>query len=106
MRNTRIRVPATAKAGDGVEIRAMVMHPMDNGFSFTNQGDLIPVNIVTDFTCLYLGEVVMKIGLEPGISANPQFVFRLTATASGPVDFEWTEQNGDVTTAHAALTVT
>ena len=91
MHNTRIRVPATAKVGDAFEIRAMIMHPMDNCFCFTSQGDLIPVDIVTDFACRYLSEVAMKIWLEPGISANPYFVFRLIATASGPVDFEWTE---------------
>ena len=106
MRNTRIRVPPSAKAGDPVEIRAMIMHPMDNGYTYTSQGELIPVDIVTDFACRYLGVEVMKIRLEPGISANPYFVFRLVASTSGPVDFEWTEQNGDVTTAHADLTVT
>ena len=106
MRNTRIRVPEAAQAGEAVEIRAMIMHPMDNGFSYSTQGELIPVDIVTDFVCRYAGEEVVRIRLEPGLSANPYFSFRLRAVASGPVEFEWTDQHGEVTTASAWLDVT
>jgi len=106
MFNTRIRVPESAAAGEAVEIRAMIMHPMDNGFTYSTQGTLIPVNIITDFTCRYLGEVVVQVRLEPGISANPIFTFSLRASESGPVEFEWIDQNGDVTTASAELAVT
>ena len=106
MFNTRIRVPDTARKGEVVEIRAMIMHPMDNGFSSTSQGTLIPVEIVTDFTCRYLGEEVIRIRLEPGLSANPYFTFRLRAERTGKVDLTWIDQHGTVTTAEALLTVT
>ncbi|WP_290686614.1 MULTISPECIES: thiosulfate oxidation carrier complex protein SoxZ [unclassified Haematobacter] len=106
MFNTRIRVPGTARKGEVVEIRAMIMHPMDNGFSYTSQGTLIPVEIVTDFTCRYLGEEVIRIRLEPGLSANPYFTFRLRAERTGTVDLTWIDQHGTVTTAEALLTVT
>ncbi len=106
MFNTRIRVPETAVAGEAVQIRAMIMHPMDNGFTYTTQGTIIPVDIITDFTCRYLGDEVIHVRLEPGVSANPIFTFSLRATETGPVDFEWIDQHGDVTTASATLTVT
>lgn len=106
MFNTRIRVPETATAGEAVQIRAMIMHPMENGFTYTTQGTLIPVDIITDFTCRYLGDEVIHIRLEPGVSANPIFTFSLRATETGSVDFEWIDQHGDVTTASATLTVT
>lgn len=106
MFNTRIRVPETATAGEAVQIRAMIMHPMDNGFTYTTQGTLIPVDIITDFTCRYLGDEVIHVRLEPGVSANPIFTFSLRATETGPVDFEWIDQHGAVTTASAMLTVT
>jgi len=106
MFNTRIRVPESAALGDVIDIRAMIMHPMDNGYSYHTNGELIPVDIITSFTCRYLGEEVVSVTLEPGLSANPIFTFRLRATASGPVDFEWIDQHGDVTTATAHLTVT
>ncbi len=106
MFNTRIKVPQTAAKGESVEIRAMIMHPMDNGFTYTTSGEVIPVNIITDFTCTYMDEEVLHITLEPGLSANPYFSFRLRAGATGPVSFKWVDQFGTVTTAEAVLTVT
>ena len=105
MRTTRIKVPATAAAGDLVEIRAMIMHPMDNGFTVDTQGTTLPVNIATDFRCIYDGKEVFRARLEPGLSANPIFTFRLRATRTGPVEFEWTAQDGEIAGNSATLTV-
>lgn len=105
MRNTRIRVPETAKAGEVIDIRVMIMHPMETGFSVTSQGDPIPVDIVTDFTCHYAGQEVVSIKMFPGLSANPYFAFRLRVTESGPIEFKWVDQNGEVTTATKELKV-
>lgn len=84
----------------------MIMHPMDNGYTFTTQGTVIPVDIVTDFRCTYLGEEVVHVRLEPGISANPYFSFRLRAVRTGTVEFTWIDQHGEKTLAEALLTVT
>jgi len=106
MPNTRIRVPPSAKAGDAVEIRAIIQHPMENGFRLDTQGTPIPVEIITDFVCSYDGGEVFRVALEPGISANPYFSFFLTATRTGPVDFYWKDQDGTETRATSQLEVT
>lgn len=106
MPNTRIKVPATAKAGEIVPIRAIIQHPMENGFRVNSQGTPIPVEIITDFVCTYDGEEVFRVKLQPGLSANPYFEFFLTATKTGPVDFWWKDQDGTETTATAPLEVT
>lgn len=105
MPNTRIRVPKTALKGDAVEIRAIIQHPMENGFRVNSQGTPIPVEIITDFVCTYDGGEVFRVQLEPGISANPYFSFYLKATQSGPVDFWWKDQDGTETEASAHLEV-
>lgn len=106
MANFRIRVPETAQRGEEVEIRAMIMHPMENGFNVDTQGTTIPVHIISDFVCRYLGEEVLRVRLEPGLAANPYFSFYLKAERSGEVQFEWTDQDGSVTHAAAVLAVT
>jgi sulfur-oxidizing protein SoxZ len=106
MANNRIRVPENARRGEAVEIRAMIMHPMENGFNFDTQGTEIPVHIITDFVCRYLDKDVIHVQLEPGLAANPYFSFYLEAKESGEVRFEWTDQDGSVTRAAAMLTVT
>ena len=106
MANNRFKVPENAKRGEAIEIRAMIMHPMENGFNFDTQGTTIPVHIITDFLCRYLGEDVVRVKLEPGLAANPYFSFYLEAQRSGEVEFEWTDQDGSITRAVAMLNVT
>jgi sulfur-oxidizing protein SoxZ len=106
MLGNRIKVPDSAKRGAVIEIRALVMHPMENGFNEDAQGAPIPVHIITDFVCRYLGEEVVRVKLEPGLAANPYFSFYLKAVRSGEVEFEWTDQDGSVTRAAATLSVT
>ena len=106
MPNTRIKVPETAKAGENVEIRAMIMHPMENGYNYDSQGTTIPVEIIAEFLCTYDGAQVVRVQLHPGLAANPYFSFFLTATRTGPVDFTWTDQDGTITTNSAMLQVT
>jgi len=84
----------------------MIMHPMENGFNFDSQGTAIPVHIITDFVCTYDGAEIVRVQLQPGLSANPYFSFYLTVTRSGSVDFKWTDQDGTVTTNSAQLQVT
>ena len=68
MANSRVKVPTNAKGGDNVEIRAMIMHPMENGYNVDTQGTTIPVLIVTEFVCTYDGAEVVRVQLQPGLS--------------------------------------
>jgi sulfur-oxidizing protein SoxZ len=102
----RVKVPDSATRGEVIEIRAMIMHPMENGFNIDTQGTTIPVHIITDFVCRYLSEEVVRVKLEPGLAANPYFSFYLKAQRSSEVEFEWTDQDGTVTRATKTLTVT
>jgi sulfur-oxidizing protein SoxZ len=83
MANYRIKVPESAARGAVVEIRAMVMHPMENGFNVDSQGTTVPVHIITDFACRYLDAEVLRVKLQPGLAANPYFSFYLKAERSG-----------------------
>lgn len=105
MFNTRVRIPETARAGEVVTIRTMIIHPMDNGLSVMTNGELIPLDIITDFTCHYLGEEVFRVALEPSFSANPAITFPLRITRSGPVRLEWTHMHTDKTVHEAMITV-
>lgn len=91
-----VRVGENAKRGEPVEIRAMVMHPMESGFRLDNVGRPIPRHIVSDFTCTYDGEVVFRAKLHPAMSANPYFVFYVVAAQSGDLHLTWTDDHGEV----------
>ncbi len=94
--NKRISVPSEAKAGDIVEIKTLIMHPMHNGYKFTTQGTRIPVNIIDEFVCTFNDEEVVRVDLRTGISANPYVSFFARVDVSGTFRFTWHDDKGPV----------
>jgi sulfur-oxidizing protein SoxZ len=105
MASTLINVPAKARRGDIIEVKALTSHVMETGYRRTAAGDLVPRNIITSFTCRYNGKEVFRADLFPAIAANPFFSFFTVATDSGKFDFEWIGDQGFSQTASAAITV-
>jgi sulfur-oxidizing protein SoxZ len=105
MARALINVPATAKAGDIVEIKALIAHPMETGHRPGPDGRPYPRNIITRFTCTYDGETVFAADLYPASTANPYLAFTTVATRSGEVVFTWEGDNGFSQTETAKITV-
>jgi sulfur-oxidizing protein SoxZ len=106
MASTLINVPATARRGDIIEIKTLMSHIMETGFRHTVTGEVIPRNIITNFTCRYNGDEVFRADLFPAFSANPFISFFTIATESGKFEFQWIGDNGFQETASASITVT
>jgi len=105
MARALINVPAKAKRGEIVEIKALIQHEMETGFRVSSSGNMIPRDIITDFVCRYNGEEIFRAELFPAISANPFFAFSTIATESGTLSFEWTGDNGFAVSESANITV-
>jgi len=105
MASALINVPAKAKRGEVIEVKAMMSHIMETGYRRTAVGDLIPRNIITSFTCRYNGQEIFRADLFPAIAANPFISFFTVANESGKLDFEWIGDQGFSETASAAITV-
>jgi sulfur-oxidizing protein SoxZ len=102
----RVKLPPTAKAGELIEVKTLISHPMDNGMYKNAQGQRIPRKIINRFTCKYNGKIVLDARLEPAIAANPFFSFFLKASESGTVDFAWVDDDGTIYRASETITVT
>ncbi len=89
-----ISLPAKAKRGDVIEIRAMIAHPMETGYRPDSQGRLVPRDIVNRFECLFAGERVFACDLYPAMSANPYVSFAMRVDASGELVFRWRDDSG------------
>ena len=50
MTNVLINAPKTAKKGEVIELKALILHPMETGFRPGTNGRLIPRNIIERFT--------------------------------------------------------
>ena len=46
MSNVLINAPKTARKGELVEIKALILHPMETGFRSGTNGRIIPRNII------------------------------------------------------------
>lgn len=84
----------------------MIAHPMETGYRMGPNGVAIPRRIITRFVCTYDGEEVFAAEFFPAVSANPFVSFSLVASASGAVEFEWTDDEGQTQTASAEIVVT
>jgi sulfur-oxidizing protein SoxZ len=102
----RVKLPETAKAGEIIEIKTLISHPMENGLYKNEQGQRIPRKIINQFTCRYNGKIVLDARLEPAIAANPFFSFFVKATESGKFDFAWIDDDGTIYRAEGNITVT
>jgi sulfur-oxidizing protein SoxZ len=100
-----VNVPATAKRGEIIEVKALVRHSMETGFRRTQLGVAIPRDIIRLFVCTYNGVEIMRAEFHPAIAANPLFAFSTVATESGTLEFRWTGDKGFAVTESAAITV-
>lgn len=105
MARALINVPAAARRGEIIEIKALVSHEMETGFRRTQLGILIPRDIITQFVCTYNGAEIFRAEFYPAIAANPFIAFSTIATESGTIAFKWTGDNGFDETASAKITV-
>ena len=71
----------------------------------TAEGEIVPRDIITSFSCRFNGAEIFRADLFPAIAANPFISFFTVATESGKFDFEWIGDNGFGATASASITV-
>ena len=83
MGSVLINVPKKAKRGQIIEIKTLMSHIMETGYRHTANGEVIPRDIITSFSCRYNGVEIFRADLFPAIAANPFIAFFTTATASG-----------------------
>jgi sulfur-oxidizing protein SoxZ len=102
---TGITMPAQAKKGAIIEIRAIVQHDMETGYRYTEDGKRIPRDIIRLFTCQYNGEEVFRADFYPGTGANPLIIFTTEAVASGTLVFKWVGDGGYEAVNQAQITV-
>jgi sulfur-oxidizing protein SoxZ len=94
MASVLINVPASAKRGEIIQIKALISHVMETGYRHTSLGTAIPRDILRLFVCSYNGEEVFRAEMHPAIAANPYFAFNTVATDSGTIAFTWSGDNG------------
>lgn len=92
----RVKVPKSAKAGEVVNIKALISHQMESGQRKGSDGNLIPRSIINRFTCELNGVNIIDIAIDPAVSTNPYFEFDARIDAAGDIKFTWYDDDGSV----------
>lgn len=101
----KIRMPATAKAGEVVEVKTLISHEMESGNRKDKDGKAIPRKIINKFTAKFNGNELMTVDWFPAISANPYQSFFVRVPESGTFTFEWLDDDGAVYKTEQKVTV-
>ena len=101
----RVRLPAEAKPGEIIEIKALISHEMETGRRSDTAGNVVPRKIIKEFVASFNGQRVFQAEWFPSISANPYQTFFFRAMESGVFDFVWTDDDGTEYKTSARLTV-
>ncbi|MEK9671623.1 MAG: thiosulfate oxidation carrier complex protein SoxZ [Rhodospirillaceae bacterium] len=92
----KVRVPGTVKKGEPFEIKCVVTHIMETGQRPNKEtGGRFPRDILNKLIVTYGGKTVLHADWHPGVSSNPYTSFFVVATASGPMEFTWTDDKGE-----------
>jgi len=106
MARTLITVPSSARRGELIEIRCLIGHAMETGYRRSDDGQLMPRELIRAFRCEYGGAVVFSAELHAAVAANPLIAFWLRAVDSGPLRFTWEGDRGFSQTEVLDLRVT
>ena len=106
MTKPRIKLPASAKVGEVIEIKTLVSHVMETGQRKDPDGKAIPRNIINAFSAKFAGAEVFSAELHPGISANPYLSFFMKVPGPGEFEFTWVEDGGNTIVEKETLNVT
>lgn len=101
----RVRMPAEAKPGELIEIKALISHEMETGQRKDAAGQTIPRKIIKEFIVSFNGATVFRADWYPSVSANPYQAFFFRATESGSFEFIWRDDDGAEYRTSATLSV-
>lgn len=91
----RIRVPSSIKTGDIVQVRSLVIHPMER-IERDKQGKIIQknYNYINKVVVTYLGKTIATFDTTQSVSENPFFSFTFKATDPGQLKIQFLDTTG------------
>ena len=93
----RVRLPEEIRAGEIIEVKALITHVMETGNRKDSEGRPIPRNIIHTFTATFDGTPIFKAEFGPGVSANPFLAFTLKVPGPGELRVSWRDDDGGET---------
>ena len=101
----RVRMPATAKAGEVIEVKTLISHEMETGLRRDSSGKPVPRKIIKKFVATFDGKEIFSADWHPAVSANPYQAFFVKVPATGTFEFSWIDDDGAIYKSTHQVTV-
>lgn len=102
----KIRVPESAKKGEPIQVRTLILHPMETGLrKDPKTGEKIPAHFIQQVTADFNGKTVMNADWGVGISKNPFLAFYIKPEESGTLKVTFTDNKGGSWSEEAKIQV-
>ncbi|MGC8466953.1 MAG: thiosulfate oxidation carrier complex protein SoxZ [Acidithiobacillus sp.] len=103
--NPMIRMANSAKKGEVVEVRSLIMNPMTTGLTKDKEGKPIPAHFIQTVSVTFDNAKLLDIDWSTAVSANPYLAFKMRAEKSGTLKMVWKDNQNGVWSAESKLTV-
>ncbi len=101
----RVRMPASAKAGEVIEVKTLISHEMESGNRKDKDGKVIPRKIIKAFAAKFNGREIFRADWHSAISANPYQSFFVKVPEAGTFEFTWTDDDGSIYKAEQKVAI-
>ena len=100
----RVRIPSRARAGEVIEIRMLIDHPMATGIRYRDETPP-PRDMLARVMVTMNGASLFEADLRNGTSPNPYHVIFVRIDRTSDFTFVWTDELGRSAQAEARVTV-
>lgn len=104
---TKTSLPIRLRAsfdGKTCLVKALLTHPMENGFGKTPDGQLIAPHYITQIELFLNGELVSSLQTGSGVAADPLLGWRIRNAKPGDkVRVQWTDNKSQAQTAETIV---
>ena len=101
----RLRLPSVEAAGEVIEVKTLISHPMESGHRTDGEGNPIPRLIIQTMQATFNGQEVFRAEWSSGIAANPYQAFMLKVDEPGLLEVVWQDEAGNEWRDQASITI-
>ena len=87
-------LPRNPRAGDEVQVSAVIQHPMESGYRLDEDNKRIAANYITVAEVFFNNVLVARLKPRSGVSTNPSVSIYLKPQTSGEVRIRYTDMVG------------
>jgi sulfur-oxidizing protein SoxZ len=90
--------------GDTVDLRVLMLHPMETGQRKNSKGEIVPLHFIQSVVITHNGKTVLDAQWSQAVARNPFLGLRIKGAKAGDkISVTWVDNKGDKRTDEATV---